>query len=173
MLAKRYQVNTKSFPASLKKLSQQSFKSCQNSLPNRFNILQNPFPDPSRTLPKPLRKTDPQKGCQKDFADTFPGLHLGRVWALKIAPFKTFLKPSKFRSCFYIVFTRFEWPLGSQHGSQNLLKSTQNRCPCPSLSWGPLDIKFSSKNSSKVNKAEERRRHFRMGINAIFTLSAC
>ena len=82
-------------------------------------------------------------------------------------------KPSKFRSFFYIVFTRFKWPLGSQHGSQNPPKSTQNRCPCPCLSCVPLGIRFSSKICSKVNKAEERRRHFRLGINTIYTLSAC
>ena len=50
--------------------------------------------------------------------------------------------------------------LGSQHGSQNPPTSTKNRRPCPSLSWDPLDIRFSLKLCSKVNKAEERRRHF-------------
>ena len=103
-------------------------------------------------------------------------IELRGFWVPKTTPMsvlKGIQKPSKFRSFFNIVFTRFKWPLGSQHGSQNLPKSIKNRCPCPSLSWGPLDIRFSSKICSKVNKAEERRRHFRLGINTIYTLSAC
>ena len=36
-----------------------------------------------------------------------------------------------------------------------------------------LTSDFPSKMCSKVNKAEERRRHFRLGINTICTLSAC
>ena len=82
-------------------------------------------------------------------------------------------KPSKFRSLFSIVFTWFKWSLGSQHGSQNPSKSIKNRRPCPCLSCVPLGIRFSSKNCSKVNKAEERRRPFRLGINTIYTRSAC
>ena len=103
-------------------------------------------------------------------------IELRGFWVPKTTPMsvlKGIQKPSKFRSFFYIVFTRFKWPLGSQHGSQNPPKSTKNRHPCPSLSWDLLNIRFSSKMCSKVNKAEERRRHFRLGINTIYTLSAC
>ena len=103
-------------------------------------------------------------------------IELTGFWVPKTTPWsvlKGIQKPPKFRSFFYIVFTRFKWHLGSQHGSQNPPKSTKNRCPCPCLSWGPLNIKCSSKICSKVNKAGERRRHFRLGINNIYTLSAC
>ena len=103
-------------------------------------------------------------------------IELMGFWVPKTIPWsvlKGVQKHSKFRSLFYIVFTRFKWPLGSQHGSQNPPKSTKNRHPCPCLSWDLLNIRFSSKICSKVNKAEERRRHFRLGINTICTLSAC
>ena len=103
-------------------------------------------------------------------------IELRGFWEPKTTPWsvlKGIQKPSKFRSFFYIIFTRFRWPPGSQHGSQNPRKSIKNRRPCPCLSWVPLGIRFSMEIGSKVNKAEERRRHFRSGMNTICTLSAC
>ena len=103
-------------------------------------------------------------------------IELKGFWEPQTTPWsvlKGVQKPSNFRSFFHIIFTRFRWPLGSQHGSQNLPKSSKNRCPCPSLSWGPLDIRFSSKICSKVNKAEKRRKHIRVRIKTTFTLLAC
>ena len=103
-------------------------------------------------------------------------IELRGFWDPKTTPMsvlKGIQKPSKFRSLFLIVFTWFKWNLGSQHGYQNPPKSNQNQCPCPCLSCVPLGIRFSAKICSKVNKAEERRRHFRLRINTIYTLSAC
>ena len=118
-----------------------------------------------------------RRGVGNKLENVFPGTNqTGWFWVPKTTPWsvlKGVQKPSKFRSFFHIVVTRFKWPLRSQHGSQNPPKSTKNRHPCPCLSWDLLNIRFSSKMCSKVNKAEERRRHFRVGINTICTLSAC
>ena len=138
------------------------------------------MPKPSKKHPKsPLGRllSASRRGVgNKQKKRTSGIIELKGLWVPKTTPWsvlKGIQKPSKFRSFFYIAFTRFKWPLGPQHGSENPPTSTQNRCPCPSLSWGPLDIRFSSKICSKVSRAEERRRHFRLGINTIYTLSAC
>ena len=86
---------------------------------------------------------------------------------------KIYSKFHRFLIRFWEAFGSLGLRFGSQYGSHNPPKSTQNRRPCPCLSCVPLGIRFSSKNCSKVNKAEERRRHFRLGINTIYTLSAC
>ena len=151
------------------------------------NTSKNDAKKPSKSMPK-LPKYHPKsrlgrflnasrRGVGNKLENVFPGTNqTGGFWVPKTTPWsvlKGVQKPSKLRSFFYIVSTRFKWPLGSQHGSQNPPKSTKNRRPCPSLSWGLLDIRFSSRICSKVNKAEERRRHFLRGINAMFTLSTC
>ena len=129
------------------------------SVQNRCQNLSKQPKIPSRTPPERL-----PKGCRKQVRKAkLWDYRIERVLGSQNDPLerpegrpKTF----KISFIFYIVFTRFRWPLGSQHGSHNPPKSTQNRRPCPCLSCVPLGIRFSSKHCSKVNKAEERRRHF-------------
>ena len=82
-------------------------------------------------------------------------------------------KPSKFHSFFDIVSTRFSWPLGPQHGTQNPSKSMKNRDRHRSLSWSPLNIRCSSKFGAKMGAAEEREKHFRLGNHTILIMPAC
>ena len=89
-------------------------------------------------------------------------------------------RPPK-RMPFFIIFfdaffNRFfsSWlDFAPQLASQSPPKSTKNRRPCQCLSCVPLGIRFSLKICSNVNKAEGRRRHFRLGIITIYTLSTC
>ena len=64
-----------------------------------------------------------------------------------------FKKPSKFHLFFHIVSTRFSWPLGFQHGSQNPSESIKNRRRYRNLSWSPLNIRFSSNFCAKIGAA--------------------
>ena len=138
------------------------------------------MPKPSKNHPKsrPRRLLNASwRGVGNKLEKRTSGIiELRGFWDPKTTPWsvlKGIQKPTKFRSFFYIIFTRFRWFPGSQHGSQNPPKSIKNRRPCPCLSWVPLGIRFSMEICSKVNKAEERRRHFRVGVIMTCTLLIC